>query len=167
MGTYEPKQFAALLLTLALAACGGGGGDDGDEEELPFPAFLLNFGNIGSNSDFWTSTGCEGRNLRIAFGSSGPGFSGSSGGCAMRDDRGCNEVPRNFESADCTWRTNGVGLVLISHEQADFNNVTCLRSIAEIQRGDSNDVFFGRPSYGFGHLTASACEFRRTSSGTL
>jgi hypothetical protein len=30
----------------------------------------------------------------------------------------------------------------------------CLRSIAEIERGNSNGVFFGRPSYGFGHITA-------------
>ncbi|HKX38081.1 MAG TPA: hypothetical protein VJN20_05475 [Burkholderiales bacterium] len=46
---------------------------------MPFPNFLFNFGNIGSNSDFWSSTGCEGRNLRIA--------SGSFGACALRDDR--------------------------------------------------------------------------------
>ena len=54
----------------------------------------------------------------------------------------------------------------ISHEEADIDNVVCLRSIAEIQRGNSNDVFFGRPSYGFGHITATACEFRR-SNGTM
>ena len=127
---------------------------------MPFPQFLLDFGNIGNNSDFWISTGCEGRNLRIAFGNAG---SGNSGGCAMRDDRGCNEIPRNFESADCSWRVAEVGTVNISHKEFDFDNVVCLRSIAEIRRGGSNDVFFGRPSYGFGHLTATACEFRRTS----
>ena len=125
---------------------------------MPFPNFLFNFGNIGSNSDFWSSTGCEGRNLRIAF--------GSFGACAMRDDRGCNEMPQNLQSADCNWRVQEVGTVAISHEQADFNNIVCLRSIAEIQRGNSNDVFFGRPSYGFGHITATACEFRR-SNGTM
>ncbi len=125
---------------------------------MPFPNFLFNFGNIGSNSDFWSSTGCEGRNLRIAF--------GSFGACAMRDDTGCNEMPQNLESADCNWRVQEVGTVAISHEEADIDNVVCLRSIAEIQRGNSNDVFFGRPSYGFGHLTATACEFRR-SNGTM
>jgi len=26
------------------------------------------------------------------------------------------------------------------------NNVVCVRSIADIERGNSNDVFFGRPS---------------------
>lgn len=84
----------------------------------------------------------------------------------MRDDRGCNEMPQNLESADCNWRVQEVGTVAISHEEADINNVVCLRSIAEIQRGNSNDVFFGRPSYGFGHITATACEFRR-SNGTM
>ena len=125
---------------------------------MPFPNFLFNFGNIGSNSDFWSSTHCEGRNLRIAF--------GSFGDCAMRDDRGCNEMPQNLESADCNWRVQELGTVAISHEEADINNVVCLRSIAEIQRGNSNDVFFGRPSYGFGHITATACEFSR-SNGTM
>jgi len=67
--------------------------------------------------------------------------SGSFGACALRDDTGCNEMPQNLESA-------------ISHEEADINNVVCLRSIAEIERGNSNGVFFGRPSYGFGHITA-------------
>ena len=61
--------------------------------------------------------------------------------CALRDDTGCNEMPQNLESA-------------ISHEEADINNAVRLRSIAEIERGNSNDVFFGRPSYGFGHITA-------------
>ena len=75
----------------------------------------------------------SGRNLRIAF--------GSFGACALRDDTGCNEMPQNLESA-------------ISHEEADINNIVCLRSIAEIERGNSNGVFFGRPSYGFGHITA-------------
>ena len=58
----------------------------------------------------------------------------------MRDDRGCNEMPQNLESA-------------ISHEEADIDNVVCLRFIAEIERGNSNGVFFGRPSSGFGHFT--------------
>ena len=149
------KERLLIVLALALSACGGGGDDSDQEAALPFPAFLFNFGNIGSNSDFWSSTGCEGRNLRIAF--------GNSGDCAMRDDQGCNEMPRNLDSADCRWRVQEVGTVVISHEEADINNIVCLRSIAEIQRGNSNDVFFGRPSYGFGHLTATACEFRRTS----
>lgn len=148
------RKKLLIVLALALSACGGG--DDGNQEAvLPFPNFLFNFGNIGFNSDFWTSSGCEGRNLRIAF--------GSTGDCAMRDDQGCNEMPRNFDSADCSWRVQGVGTVVISHEQADIDNIVCLRSIAEIQRGTSNDIFFGRPSYGFGHLTAIACEFRRAS----
>ena len=143
-----------IVLAFSLSACGGG--DDSKEDAvLPFPSFLVNFGNIGTNSDFWTSTGCEGRNLRIAF--------GGSGGCAMRDDGGCDEMPRSFNSADCSWRTEGVGTVVISHVEADISNIGCLRSIAEIRRGGSNDVFFGRPSYGFGHLTATACEFRRAS----
>ena len=148
------KNMLPFVFALGLAACGGGEETDQDAP-LPFPAFLFNFGNIGTNSDFWTSTACEGRNLRIAFG----GF----GDCAMRDDRGCNEMPHNFEPADCSWRTEGIGNVAISHEEPDISNLICLRSIAEIRRGGSDDVFFGRPSYGFGHLTATACEFRRTS----
>ena len=148
------RKKLLVVLALALSACGGGDESDDQEEALPFPSFLVNFGNIGNNSDFWSSTGCEGRNLRIAF--------GTIGECAMRDDQGCNEMPRNFNSADCSWRTQGVGIVAISHEESDISNIICLRSIAEIQRGNSNDVFFGRPSYGFGHLTATACEFRRT-----
>jgi len=149
------KKKLLIVLALALSACGGGGGDSDPPAVLPFPNFLFNFGNIGSNSDFWSSIGCEGRNLRIAF--------GNSGACAMRDDQGCNEMPQTLVSADCSWQTQGIGTVAISHQQADINNIVCLRSIAEIQRGSSNDVFFGRPSYGLGHLTATACEFRRTS----
>jgi hypothetical protein len=147
------NKMVLIVLALALSACGGGGEGEQDTA-LPFPRFLFNFGNVG-NSDFWSSAGCEGRNLRIAF--------GSSGGCAMRDDQGCNEMPQGLDAADCSWQTQGVGIVAISHDVTDINNLVCLGSIAEIRRGSSNDVFFGRPSYGFGHLTATACEFRRTS----
>lgn len=145
-----------IVIALALSACGGGGDEDSDQPAaLPFPNFLFNFGNIGLNSDFWSSTGCEGRDLRIAF--------NNFGGCAMRDSAGCNEMPQNFNSADCQWQVEGTATVAIQHQQSDINNLLCLRSIADIQRGGSNDVFFGRPSYGFGHITATACEFRRTS----
>lgn len=149
------KKWLLSVLAVALSACGGG--DHGDQEAvLSFPSFLHNSGNIGFG-DFWTSTGCEGRDLRIAF--------GISGDCAMRDNKQCDDMPRNLNKPYCRWQAKELGIVVFSFEGegGGINTLTCPRSIAEIQRGDSNDVFFGRPSYGFGHLTASACEFRRSS----
>src|SRR5688572_16910569 len=110
------KRASVLaLLTLGVAACGGG--DETNEPgPKPFPDFLLNFGNIGSNSDFWTSTSCEGRELRVAFGT-------FQNGCAMRDSSGCDAMPpTRLSTADCTWRTQGT-TVLFSHQQVTIGNI--------------------------------------------